>query len=205
MADTLLRCRLCSSTCKPRSRPCAMRVPPPARIRRVATVASSWPSRSMRRSRSWRSAPELKVTRLRRSFGNASPTMKRTAAFRSSILFWLPMEPETSSTHTISMGLRSLVAAAAPAAAPACTVTKPKTLCTASLGMAEYSTRVLNVSGPSWHTSGSGSALALAIATELGGSSSSSWKFCVAKLCDPWPQDIWAGARALLRRWRCGN
>ena len=31
---------------------------PPARIRRVATVASSWPSRSMRRSRSWRSAPE---------------------------------------------------------------------------------------------------------------------------------------------------
>mmetsp|Transcript_42346 Transcript_42346/g.78910 ORF Transcript_42346/g.78910 Transcript_42346/m.78910 type:complete len:256 (-) Transcript_42346:85-852(-) len=173
MAETLFRCRLCSITCNPMSSPCAILVPPPAFIRIVAMVASSCPSRSMRRRRRFRSAPELKVTSERRSVGCASPMMKRTADFKSSILLHALMEPDTSRTHTISMGFLSAEACEVDVAA--CTVTNPKTVCAAPRGIAEYSTLVLSAKVPSCDTSGSGSACASG--SRPRNSSSSSRKF----------------------------
>mmetsp|Transcript_58402 Transcript_58402/g.170805 ORF Transcript_58402/g.170805 Transcript_58402/m.170805 type:complete len:253 (-) Transcript_58402:202-960(-) len=172
MADTLFRCRRCSMTARPASRPLAMSVPPPAVSRSVAAEASLLPSASMRRRRHCLSELWWKETMLTRSAGSACSMTKRTASC-SRRIFSPIMEPLTSKTQTTSMGWRR--AASCDTASAALMVTRPKTFCVLQHGRAEYSTRVLRVMVPELAeaTSGSGCASHAATAPETASSSSS--------------------------------
>mmetsp|Transcript_47787 Transcript_47787/g.133231 ORF Transcript_47787/g.133231 Transcript_47787/m.133231 type:complete len:200 (+) Transcript_47787:1117-1716(+) len=163
MAVTALRCRRCSRMERPVLMPAAIEVPPPARRRSTATLASFFPAASIRRRRSTLVAALLNATTLTRSEGPAWSTTKRTALC-TCWSFCPLMEPLTSRMQTKSMGWRCASCASSgfsgPGAAPACTVTRPKTSCDFPTGSAEYSTRALSDTMPSALTSGSGSAAA---------------------------------------------
>mmetsp|Transcript_12960 Transcript_12960/g.26976 ORF Transcript_12960/g.26976 Transcript_12960/m.26976 type:complete len:203 (+) Transcript_12960:513-1121(+) len=155
MAETGFRCRRRSATSSAVSRPPAIQVPPPADNCRVATLAASFPSLSMRRSLRGRSEEWLKVTMLRRSCGRLSLMTKRTASWTRRILSPV-MEPLTSKTQMRSSGWRGSVVARAEVDAFACKVTMPKMSCARPRGSALYSMRASIDKGPEPLTSGSG-------------------------------------------------